>query len=404
MRECKENPIGETKHSTPKIIVIYGTRPEAIKLAPVIKELKTQTALETKVLTTGQHTDMVTQVNSVFGITPDIELQVFKPGQNLNSITSRVLQALDPVLEEMRPNAVLVQGDTTTVMGAALAAFHLGIKVIHIEAGLRSGNINLPFPEEANRKIVSQIATLHLAPTLGACKNLEAENVSRQNISITGNTVIDALQWVVNNYRHELEPDLETKLKSYERHVLVTVHRRESWGSGINKIAKAIANLAAKFSGVQFILPLHANPAVAELFRTRLEGISNILIVPPQGYAQFVKLMELVEFIVTDSGGIQEEGPSLGKPVLVLRDTTERPEAIIAGTAKIIGTDTEKIISEVSLLLEDPHAYSQMATVQNPYGDGNASKRVVCAIKALFGVGKPELEFLPSDPIDRKHQ
>lgn len=368
----------------PKVMVVYGTRPEAIKVAPVIKALEADPNLEPIVVVTAQHREMLDQVNEVFNIVPDVDLNLMAHGQTLNSIAGSVISRIDEVLAEHEPDAVVVQGDTTTVMGAAIAAFNREIPVVHLEAGLRSGDINSPFPEEANRKIVSQIARVHLAPTLVSRSNLLADGVPDENIHVIGNTVIDALQWAVERPVNFSLPELQA-LESDERRVLlVTTHRRENLGDNMVNIGKAMRHLATNYPDLLIIWPAHKNPKVRASIAPQIEDLDNVISIEPVEYGEFSHLINASDIVLTDSGGIQEEAPSLGKPVLVLRENTERPEAVDAGTVKLIGTATEKIISEVSRLLDDKKEYRDMANAVNPYGDGHSAGRSVDILNELL--------------------
>ena len=358
-------------------MVVYGTRPEAIKVAPVIKALQADSNLEPIIVVTAQHRDMLDQVNRVFEINPDVDLNLMAHGQTLNTIAGSVISKIDEVLADHEPDAVVVQGDTTTVMGAAIAAFNREIPVVHLEAGLRSGDINSPFPEEANRKIVSQIARVHLAPTMVSRSNLLADGVSDENIHVIGNTVIDALQWAVERPVEFTLPELQA-LESDDRQVLlVTTHRRENLGDNMVNIGKAMRHLAIRYPDLLIVWPAHKNPKVRASIAPQIEDVDNVISIEPVEYGEFSHLINASDIVLTDSGGIQEEAPSLGKPVLVLRENTERPEAVDAGTVKLIGTATEKIISEVSRLLDDKKAYRDMANAVNPYGDGHSAGRSV---------------------------
>lgn len=376
-----------------KIAVILGTRPEAIKLAPVILALKRESDIECCVCATGQHRQMLEQVLAVFGITPDENLRVMQPNQTLGGVTARAIAALDRYLDEEKPDLVLVQGDTTTVFCAALAAFYHKIPVGHVEAGLRTGNLQAPWPEEANRVLTSRLATLHFAPTASARQNLLREGVSDAKITVTGNTVIDALFLALEKVQANppVIPNLPDTLKPFTnsqngvpRMVLITGHRRENFGIGFENICRAIAELAHRFKDTSFVYPVHLNPNVQEPVM-RLLGqhgkadcpLQNVHLLEPLPYLAFVGLMARATLILTDSGGVQEEAPSLGKPVLVMRETTERPEAVTAGTVRLVGTDREKIVTEVSRLLTDREAYEIMARAHNPYGDGYAASRIV---------------------------
>lgn len=368
-----------------KVMVVYGTRPEAIKVAPVIKALNADPNLEPIVVVTAQHREMLDQVNQVFEIEPDVDLNLMAHGQTLNTIAGSVISKIDEVLADHEPDAVVVQGDTTTVMGAAIAAFNREIPVVHLEAGLRSGDINSPFPEEANRKIVSQIARVHLAPTMVSRSNLLADGVPDENIHVIGNTVIDALQWAVERPVEFSLPELQT-LESDERRVLlVTTHRRENLGDNMVNIGRAMRHLATAYPDLLIVWPAHKNPKVRASIAPQIEDLDNVISIEPVEYGEFSHLINASDIVLTDSGGIQEEAPSLGKPVLVLRENTERPEAVDAGTVKLIGTATEKIISEVSRLLDDKKAYRDMANAVNPYGDGHSAGRSVDILNELLG-------------------
>ncbi|GGJ60517.1 non-hydrolyzing UDP-N-acetylglucosamine 2-epimerase [Glutamicibacter ardleyensis] len=376
-----------------KIMPIYGTRPEAIKVAPIVKALKEAEIFDCVVVVTGQHREMLDQVNELFGITPDYDLDVIQPRQTLNGLLTKTIAGLDEIFEKEKPDAVVVQGDTTTSTAGAIAAFYRGIPVVHAEAGLRSYDIFSPFPEEANRKLTSQIASVHLAPTSLSKRNLERETFNSKDIVITGNTVIDALLTVVEKKIPFSDPQLEELVNSGKRIVLVTTHRRENQGEPMRGIGRALARLSAAEPDVQFILPLHRNPAVREALLPEIDGIANITLTEPLAYGEFTRIIDASTLVLTDSGGVQEEAPSLGKPVLVMRLNTERPEAVTAGTVRLIGTDEQRIFDSVSELLNDSAAYDEMATAVNPYGDGKASERTVAAIAELLGVGKRIEEF-----------
>jgi UDP-N-acetylglucosamine 2-epimerase (non-hydrolysing) len=371
---------------TLRIMTIYGTRPEAIKVAPVIKALEASPVLESVTVVTGQHREMLDQVNEIFGITPDYDLDVFAHRQTLNALMSKVFDRLDPVLEGQAPDAVVVQGDTSTVAAASIAAFYRQIPVVHIEAGLRSGDITSPFPEEANRKITSQVAALHLAPTSTSRANLLRENVDPATITVTGNTVIDALLHTVRQGIPFHDPALERIEASGRPVLLVTTHRRENWHV-MEVVGRAVARLARDLPEYAVVLPAHRNPIVREAVLPALKGLDNVLVTEPLAYGEFTRMMAASTIVLTDSGGVQEEAPSLGKPVLVLRENTERPEAVEAGTVKLIGTDEERIVAEVTRLASDPRHYASMANAVNPYGDGAAAARSVAAIEQLLGVG-----------------
>lgn len=377
-----------------KIMLVFGTRPEAIKMAPLVKEFqKYPDKFETIVCVTGQHRQMLDQVLEIFDIKPNYDLNIMKPGQDLYDVTSRVLTGMRDVLDKAKPDVVLVHGDTTTSMAAALAAFYKQIPVGHVEAGLRTHNIYSPWPEEMNRQITGRIAEYNFAPTPLSRENLLVENVEDSKITVTGNTVIDALYWVVNKMKND--PKLDTKLQKilkdagYDVHrlsyrkklVLITGHRRENFGDGFISMCKAIKTLTEKYPDVDFVYPMHLNPNVRkpihEVFGENLYGLGNMFFIEPLEYLSFVYLMEKSNIVLTDSGGIQEEAPGLGKPVLVMRDTTERPEALEAGTVKLVGTDYNKIITEVSKLLDDSEYYDTMSKAVNPYGDGKACERII---------------------------
>lgn len=376
-----------------KIMPIYGTRPEAIKVAPIVKALKEAEIFDCVVVVTGQHREMLDQVNELFGITPDYDLDVIQPRQTLNGLLTKTIAGLDEIFEKEKPDAVVVQGDTTTSTAGAIAAFYRGIPVVHAEAGLRSYDIFSPFPEEANRKLTSQIASVHLAPTSLSKRNLERETFNSKDIVITGNTVIDALLTVVEKKVPFSDPELEELVNSGKRIVLVTTHRRENQGEPMRGIGRALARLSVAAPDVQFILPLHRNPAVREALLPEIDGIENITLTEPLAYGEFTRIIDASTLVLTDSGGVQEEAPSLGKPVLVMRLNTERPEAVTAGTVRLIGTDEQRIFDSVSELLNDSAAYDEMATAVNPYGDGKASERTVAAIAELLGVGQRIEEF-----------
>ena len=381
-----------------KVMLVFGTRPEAIKMAPLVKEFqKQEDTFQTIVCVTGQHRQMLDQVLQLFDIVPDYDLNIMKQGQDLYDVTARVLTGLRDVLQEARPDVVLVHGDTTTSTAAALAAFYQQIPVGHVEAGLRTHNIYSPWPEEMNRQLTGRIATWHFAPTALSRENLLREAVVDDHIVVTGNTVIDALYWVVNKIKTDaaLNDELGNLLEQagYDVHrldngrklVLITGHRRENFGDGFIHMCTAIRDLTQKYPDVDFVYPMHLNPNVRkpihEVFGEDLTGLGNMFFIEPLEYLSFVYLMEKAAIVLTDSGGIQEEAPGLGKPVLVMRDTTERPEALEAGTVKLVGTDYAKIVGEVSTLLEDAASYERMSKAVNPYGDGLACSRVVGYIR-----------------------
>ncbi|WP_313661946.1 non-hydrolyzing UDP-N-acetylglucosamine 2-epimerase [Cellulosimicrobium cellulans] len=366
---------------TARIMTVYGTRPEAIKVAPVIKALEESPDFESVTVVTGQHREMLDQVNELFGIVPDHDLNVMSHGQTLAQIFARVIEGLDPILEKEKPTAVIVQGDTSTSTAAALAAFYRQIPVVHLEAGLRSGNIQSPFPEEANRKITTQIAALHLAPTETSRANLLAEGVDDSTIVVTGNTVIDALLSTVGKEIPFTDPRLEELAASGRRILLVTTHRRENWGGAMEGVGRALARIARSFPDVEIVLPAHRNPVVREAVLPQLEGLDNVTVTEPLPYGEFARVMSASTLILSDSGGVQEEAPSLGKPVLVMRDNTERPEAVEAGTVRLVGTDEGRVVDEVASLLADDDRYGAMACARNPYGDGDAAGKTLAALR-----------------------
>jgi UDP-N-acetylglucosamine 2-epimerase (non-hydrolysing) len=366
-----------------KVLLVFGTRPEAIKMAPVVKALMEAPEIDARVCVTAQHREMLDQVLDLFGIVPDYDLDLMKPGQGLFEITSSALLGLKNILSEVAPDLVLVHGDTTTTLSASLAAYYERVPVGHVEAGLRTGNIYSPWPEEINRKVAGAITRLHFAPTKKSKENLRAENVSDEHINVTGNTVIDALLEVVEKLEANSSAssgfDEVFGIDPSKRLVLVTGHRRESFGDGFERICNALARLAER-DDIQIIYPVHLNPNVKGPVEESLGSIDRIKLIPPQDYLPFVHLMRRADVILTDSGGVQEEAPSLGKPVLVMRDTTERPEAVDAGTVKLVGTDSDLIVREVSNLLDNGQAYEQMSRAHNPYGDGLASGRIRDAV------------------------
>lgn len=383
-----------------KIILVFGTRPEAIKMAPLVKEFeKYPDEFRTLVCVTGQHREMLDQVLRLFDIRPDYDLNIMKAGQTLYDVTSRVLCEFGNVLQKERPDLVLVHGDTTTSMASALAAFYEQIPVGHVEAGLRTGNIYSPWPEEMNRQITGRIAVLDFAPTRFGCDNLIRENVPQDRITVTGNTVIDALYYVVDRIKGDaaLRESLErnicaqgydvNRLKDSGRQlVLITGHRRENFGEGFRNICKALDTLSRRYNDVDFVYPMHLNPNVRKPIHDMFDGRmpDNMFFIEPLDYFDFVRLMELSHIVLTDSGGIQEEAPGLGKPVVVMRDTTERPEAVDAGTVKLVGTDYDKITTTISRLLDDTGYYNTMSQAVNPYGDGKACPRIVDFIRSFF--------------------
>lgn len=362
-----------------KVLVVFGTRPEAIKMAPVIQEFKKSNNFKTKVCVTAQHREMLDQVLEFFDIIPDFDLNLMRPNQNLYSLTAEVINGMKPVLEEFKPDFVFVHGDTTTTMAASISGFYASAKVCHVEAGLRTHDKYAPFPEEINRQITARIADFHFAPTEQSKMNLLNENIVEDGILVTGNTVIDALLdgvEKVKNIDNKQINTLKNLIKVDKDLILVTGHRRENHGEGFLNICKALKEIA-RANDVQIIYPVHLNPNVQEPVNEILSDLENIDLIAPLPYEAFLWLMEKSKLIITDSGGVQEEAPSLGKPVLVMRETTERPEAVEAGTVILVGTDVEKIVGETNALLKDPSKYESMSRLHNPYGDGKASKRIV---------------------------
>jgi UDP-N-acetylglucosamine 2-epimerase (non-hydrolysing) len=366
-----------------KVLCVFGTRPEAIKMAPVVAALrKRPETFDTTVCVTAQHREMLDSVLELFRITPDSDLDIMAPDQSLTDVTCHVLRGLAPVLSEVRPDVLLVQGDTTTTMAACLAAYYHKVPVGHVEAGLRTGNVYSPWPEEINRRWASAVARFHFAPTEEAKSNLLREGIDPASILVTGNTVIDALLGVVSRLRASphLSAELAARfdfLNTDRRLVLVTGHRRENFGAGFENICKALKALAEGHDDIEIVYPVHLNPNVQAPVQRTLQGVPRVHLIPPQEYLPFVYLMDRSHLILTDSGGVQEEAPSLGKPVLVMRDTTERPEAVTAGTVRLVGTDLQRIIQETSRLLADRAAYDAMSRAHNPYGDGHAAGRIV---------------------------
>ncbi len=363
-----------------KVLTIFGTRPEAIKLFPLIHALDADPRFESRVCVSGQHRGMLDQVLQIAGVHPHHDLDLMRPDQSLDALTAALLTELGKVIDAEKPDWVVVQGDTATAMTGALAAYYRKIPVAHVEAGLRSGDIHHPWPEEVNRKIVGSFAALHLAPTETAAAALRRENVAPESIHVTGNTVIDALHWVVD--RVAREPDLANGLAELEarfsgkRIIGMTSHRRENFGEGMEAIADAVVRLARR-DDVAVIFPVHLNPNVRAVMHERLAGLDNVALIEPLDYPHFARLLAISELMLTDSGGVQEEAPALGKPVLVMRETTERPEGVEAGTARLVGTNADRIVSEAERLLDDPDAYSAMARAHNPFGDGKATERIV---------------------------
>ncbi len=385
-----------------KVLTVFGTRPEAIKMAPVVRCLSDTEGFEARLCVTAQHRQMLDQVLELFELTPDYDLDIMKPGQTLGDITSAILHGMDAVLEDFLPDIVLVHGDTSTTFSASLAAYFHRTPIGHVEAGLRTGNLYSPWPEEANRKLTGALAALHFAPTESARTNLLLEGIPARNITVLGNTVIDALVHTEQLFARDAHLDGTMRsrfnfLRPKARLVLITGHRRENFGVGFENICEAICDLARNFPDADFVYPVHLNPSVREPVGRLLCGISNIYLIEPQDYLPFVWLMKRSYLILTDSGGVQEEAPTFGKPVLVMRETTERPEAVAAGTAKLVGADRGRIFDGVRELLLDPDTYNKMATAQNPYGDGTASVAIVKALQNFStGLGRKHASALYS--------
>lgn len=376
-----------------KVMLVFGTRPEAIKMAPICHALRAEPeSFETLVCVTAQHRQMLDQVLKVFEITPDIDLNLMKPGQDLFDVTASVLLGMRDVLKEQKPDVLLVHGDTTTTLASAMAGFYAGVKVGHVEAGLRTHDLYAPFPEEFNRQVASKVTSWHFAPTSTSRDNLLAERIDDQKITVTGNTVIDALFWVLD--RIENDPVRRQTIAGFlnqhlpfdwqtERFVLITGHRRENFGDGFLQICHALRDLALAYPTIRFVYPVHLNPNVQKPVHEILEGLSNVHLVDPLDYEPFVYLLKNAYLVITDSGGIQEEAPSLGKPVLVMRDVTERPEAVNAGTVRLVGAHREHIVKSISELLDNEASYTAMARAHNPYGDGNACERIISVLKGI---------------------
>ena len=373
----------------PTALVIFGTRPEAIKLFPVIRALQADARIDTRVCVSAQHRGMLDQVLQIAGIVPDIDLDLMEPGQSLDRLTARLLIGLGEAMDQAQPGRVIVQGDTATAMVGALAAYYRRIPVAHVEAGLRSGDIWHPFPEEVNRRIVAPIADLHFAPTETAAEALRRENIDPGTIYVTGNTVVDAL--LATTARIGQQPELAAGLDDLlarfadRKIILVTTHRRENFGGGMDNIARAIRRIAAR-PGVAVIFPVHPNPNVRAVMDRELGGLANVATIDPLDYPHFIRALGACHIVLTDSGGVQEEAPALGKPVLVMRETTERPEGVTAGTARLIGTDEDRIVTEIFNLLDDKAAYLAMARAHNPFGDGHASARIAGHVADAFGL------------------
>ena len=382
-----------------RVMTVYGTRPEAIKMAPLVAALEADDRVEPIVAVTGQHREMLDQVNSLFGIRPAHDLDLMSPGATLADITARTVLATSALFQQARPDVVVVQGDTTTVLAAGLAAFYERIPVVHLEAGLRTGDVHSPFPEEANRRLTAPLAALHLAPTATSKANLLREGITPSMVPVTGNTVIDALRWTTAQPVEFTDPrvaEVVAEARVGRDLVLVTSHRRESWGPRMVESMTAIRDLAVERPDLMVLLPMHRNPVVRDVIEPLLGDQDNVTLTEPLDYHQFAHALACATVVLTDSGGVQEEAPSLGKPVLVMRDTTERPEAVEAGTVRLVGTDGATIRRELETLLDDHAAYLAMANAVNPYGDGRAAERSVAAIAELLGVGRRAPDFDPS--------
>jgi len=373
-----------SKHRLAKVMVLVGTRPEAVKMAPVVMALRRREAVECVLVSTGQHREMLAQALSVFGLVPDEDLKAMRENQELSGLTARLLEGLTSAYRRHRPDAVLVQGDTTTVLAGTLSAFYERIPVGHVEAGLRTHDLEAPWPEEMNRSLSDRISRWCFAPTETSSGNLIAEGIAPERVYVTGNTIIDALLWVSDKVRREKPalPDGLEELVGRYRTILVTAHRRESFGEGFERMCLAMLAIVERFPGAALVYPVHLNPNVQKPVKKLLGGKERIRLVEPMSYEPFVWLMDHSHFVLTDSGGVQEEAPSLGKPVLVMRETTERPEGIAAGTARLVGTDVERICGEAARLLDDPAEYERRARIANPYGDGGASTRIVDVLTA----------------------
>lgn len=367
-----------------KILVVFGTRPEAIKVAPLIQKLKEDKEFEVKICNTGQHKEMLDQVLDFFDLECDYRLDIMTENQTLYSITEKIIHKMKDVLEDFNPDYVFVHGDTSTTMAASISSFYHGAKICHVEAGLRTSDLRNPFPEEANRRVTSVLANYHFSPTESSKENLLLENIDSNKIIVTGNTVIDALLFGIEKVKSDerIVAELKARLLPEKEIVLITCHRRENHGEGILNVCKAIKELALANENYQFIFPVHLNPKILNIVNSELSGIANVLLIEPLNYPNFIWLMNESKIIVTDSGGVQEEAPSLGKPVIVVRDETERPEAVEAGTVKLVGSNTELIIKEVQNLIDNPTLYMEMSSAHNPYGDGKAVERIVDFIKS----------------------
>jgi UDP-N-acetylglucosamine 2-epimerase (non-hydrolysing) len=381
-------------------MVVFGTRPEAIKVAPLIQALAAAPWSQPMVAVTAQHRRILDQVLELFAIQPNYDLDIMRSGQTLTDVTVGALDGLGPVLADANPELVVVQGDTTTTFAAALASFYRRVPVVHLEAGLRTGDVLSPYPEEMNRRLTSQLASLHLAPTPTARASLLAEGVKPGSVVVTGNTVIDALHWTVGRRVPYRDQKLACLDRDPRKVLVVTAHRRESWGEPMAAIGAALADLACSHPDLVVVLPVHPNPRVREALLPAVAGLANVLVVEPLAYGEFARLLDRATIVLTDSGGVQEEAPSLGKPVLVMRETTERPEAVAAGTARLVGTDRDRIVANVRYLLQDADAYAAMANAVNPYGDGRAAERSCQAMARFLGLDATVDEFMPAGPAE----
>jgi UDP-N-acetylglucosamine 2-epimerase (non-hydrolysing) len=381
-----------------KVLVVFGTRPEAVKMAPLVRALQGAEWCKPFVAVTAQHREMLDQVMRLFGLEADFDLNLLRLGQTLTDVTSRAIVGLTRIMEDLKPDAVVVQGDTTTTFAGALAAFYQKVPVVHLEAGLRTDDPYSPFPEEVNRRLTTQLATAHMAATSLSASNLLRDGINAESVYVTGNTVIDSLRWITSQKPSYNDPKLEAIDAGGRRILLVTAHRRESWGEGMGNIALALRELAESYPDVDVVFPIHKNPLVRDSVVPLIGMLPNVSIFEPLDYGSFSRLMARSTIVLTDSGGVQEEAPSLGKPVLVLRTTTERPEAVAAGTARLVGTDPNAIVSSVSNLLDNSSAYAAMANATNPYGDGFASSRTVAAMAHLFGLGPRPDDFVAAIP------
>ncbi len=387
-----------TSAETKTIMLVFGTRPEAVKMAPLVRAFSALPWCRTVVVVTAQHREMLDQVLTLFEITPNYDLDLLKPGQGLSDITRRVIEGLDPILADEEPDMMIVQGDTTTTMAAALAAFHRQIPVAHVEAGLRTYERYSPFPEEMNRRLATSLSSLHLAATPAAATNLKAEGVEESTVCVTGNTVIDALQWVASqsvDLKGTQLGDVLERIPRSKKVLLVTAHRRESWGEPMARIGRALAQLAEANADLHILFPIHRNPIVRDAIVPSIAHLSNVHVIEPLDYGLFTTAIARAHIILTDSGGVQEEAPSLGIPVLVLRESTERQEAIDAGTALLVGTDQGRIVREVQRLLDHPNHWEEMASIANPYGDGYACDRTTAAVAEFLATGQRLPDFVP---------